>query len=190
MPKTKKEIDHDRQAFWETIEHYGVRLRHLRMRTNKVYFSQIQGRQEVWQLLRQVAETSDYRTGRAMLRAAEVTLPHGELTQAYDRFGFLYQVPQYCLSYPMNLVAESSQAVSSQQSRLVSVRVRSSCGENVAIKVNDSEPVESLSKYIEVPPDKTAQFMYLGHHLEPRSPLNNYHIEDGAVIQAFLLDIL
>ena len=39
---------------------------------------------------------------------AGISLPHGSLNECYDELGTRYAIPVYCLSYPINIVADSA----------------------------------------------------------------------------------
>jgi len=45
---------------------------------------------------------------QAILDGANISVPNGFLTECYDELGTRYQVPIYCLSYPINIVKEDS----------------------------------------------------------------------------------
>ncbi|ENN72596.1 hypothetical protein YQE_10697, partial [Dendroctonus ponderosae] len=52
------------------------------------------------------AEQRDYEMAQAILDGAGVFVPNGYITDCYDQLGHRYQVPIYCLSYPINIVKE------------------------------------------------------------------------------------
>jgi len=54
------------------------------------------------------AEAQDYQLAQAILDGANISVPNGFLTECYDELGTRYQVPIYCLSYPINIVKEDS----------------------------------------------------------------------------------
>lgn len=67
------------------------------------------GRKEIWDALRAgatAAEAQDYQLAQAILDGANISVPNGFLTECYDELGTRYQVPIYCLSYPINIVKE------------------------------------------------------------------------------------
>ena len=45
---------------------------------------------------------------QAILDGACISLPHGSLNECYDELGTRYTIPVYCLSYPINIVADSA----------------------------------------------------------------------------------
>ncbi|KAJ3628338.1 hypothetical protein MTP99_015649 [Tenebrio molitor] len=101
-----------------------------------------EGRKEIWDALRAAAvaaEAMDYELAQAILDGASVSVPNGYLTECYDELGARYQVPIYCLSYPINIVkedngrdspAECSEPVDGSQEGIESSRQRWFFGAN------------------------------------------------------------
>jgi hypothetical protein len=52
-----------------------------------------------------------------LLDAADIRVPHGDLSVAYDSLGQLYQVPRYAYSTPSNVMSEEEAAAAAQKSR-------------------------------------------------------------------------
>lgn len=82
---TREDLKKKRETFWETEPFYG-------------------GRAECWQALRQAIEAKDRKTANSIITTAEMTLPNGMLTEAYDALGYKYDVPVYCIRNPSNLL--------------------------------------------------------------------------------------
>ncbi|KAI0095546.1 hypothetical protein F4776DRAFT_658765 [Hypoxylon sp. NC0597] len=93
------------------------------------FYTRVTGRPEVWQVLKAVLEVlweADTRraaggeprdddgadglaTAQSMLKAAEVTLPTGDLSNgAYDALGNYYALPEWIVSDPVNVTEEGS----------------------------------------------------------------------------------
>lgn len=92
MPLTEGQLRSKRDEFWDTAPAF-------------------EGRKEIWDALRAAAvaaEAMDYELAQAILDGASVSVPNGYLTECYDELGARYQVPIYCLSYPINIVKEDS----------------------------------------------------------------------------------
>ncbi|XP_063220651.1 ubiquitin domain-containing protein 1 [Bacillus rossius redtenbacheri] len=92
VPLTEGQLRSKRDEFWDTAPAF-------------------EGRKEIWDALRAAAvaaESSDYELAQAILDGANVSVPNGFLTECYDELGARYQVPVYCLSYPINIVKEDS----------------------------------------------------------------------------------
>ena len=92
VPLTEGQLRSKRDEFWDTAPAFD-------------------GRKEIWDALRAGAsatEAQDYQLAQAILDGANVSVPNGFLTECYDELGTRYQVPIYCLSYPINIVKEDS----------------------------------------------------------------------------------
>eukprot|EP01136_Pigoraptor_vietnamica_P020222 Opistho-1_new@68793 len=93
VPLTRKELARKRAEFWDTSPAFG-------------------GRKEIWDALKAAVETEDRALAQAILDGANVTLPTGHLTDAYDELGAKYTIPLYCLCDPTNVI-ESFEAEAS-----------------------------------------------------------------------------
>ncbi|CAG5075486.1 Similar to ubtd1: Ubiquitin domain-containing protein 1 (Danio rerio) [Cotesia congregata] len=92
VPLTEGQLRSKRDEFWDTAPAFD-------------------GRKEIWDALRAgatAAEAADYQLAQAILDGANISVPNGFLTECYDELGTRYQVPIYCLSYPINIVKEDS----------------------------------------------------------------------------------
>lgn len=92
VPLTEGQLRSKRDEFWDTAPAF-------------------EGRKEIWDALRAAAvaaEAIDFELAQAILDGANVSVPNGFLTECYDELGTRYQVPVYCLSYPINIVKEDS----------------------------------------------------------------------------------
>lgn len=72
-------------------------------------------RREIWDALKAAAtafEGEDYDLAQAIIDGASITLPNGSLTDCYDELGTRYQLPVYCLSLPLNVVAARDKSAS------------------------------------------------------------------------------
>ncbi|XP_065217865.1 ubiquitin domain-containing protein 1 [Planococcus citri] len=92
VPLTEGQLRSKRDEFWDTAPAF-------------------EGRKEIWDALRAASvalEVADYQLAQAILDGAGISVPNGFLTECYDELGTRYQVPVYCLSYPLNIVKEGS----------------------------------------------------------------------------------
>ncbi|KAL6088019.1 hypothetical protein STEG23_035602 [Scotinomys teguina] len=70
-----------------------------------------EGRKEIWDALKPAAyafESNDHELAQAIIDGANITLPHGALTECYDELGKRYQLSVYCLAPPINMIEEKS----------------------------------------------------------------------------------
>ncbi|XP_069953034.1 ubiquitin domain-containing protein 1 isoform X5 [Cherax quadricarinatus] len=91
MPLTEGQVRSKRDEFWDTAPAF-------------------EGRREIWDALKAAAlaiENKDYDLAQAIIDGANITLPNGALTDCYDELGTRYQLPVYCLSYPLNILQRS-----------------------------------------------------------------------------------
>jgi len=87
-PFGRAEIDNKRREFWDTAPAY-------------------EGSREIWDALKAACEAEDTGMAQAILAASEIKLPNGSLTNCFDINGSKYNIPQFCISYPDNMVADT-----------------------------------------------------------------------------------
>ena len=83
----------------------------LAMKRSAFWESQTSGRPIVWSNLRLAAEamlTGDFELASTILEAADIRVPHADLSLAYDAFGVSYAVPQWCYSTPTNVLSDKA----------------------------------------------------------------------------------
>jgi hypothetical protein len=78
------------------------------------------GRRMVWENLKVVAEAmlaGDIPLANSVLEAADLRVPHGDLSVVYDALGQLYQLPRYVYSTPTNVLSDEQAAAILASSR-------------------------------------------------------------------------
>jgi hypothetical protein len=89
-PMTKEDVNKRREEFWLTSPNYD-------------------GRQEIWQALKDICESEELELAQAIADSAGISIPTGKLTDGcYDELGNQYILPNFCLIEPSNLVENSS----------------------------------------------------------------------------------
>ncbi|KGN53573.1 ubiquitin domain-containing protein 1 [Cucumis sativus] len=88
QPITRSQLTQLRDEFWDTAPHYG-------------------GRKEIWDALRAAAE-AELSLAQAIVDSAGVIVQNADLTICYDERGAKYELPNYVLSEPTNLIRDSS----------------------------------------------------------------------------------
>ncbi|XP_022984742.1 ubiquitin domain-containing protein 2-like [Cucurbita maxima] len=88
QPITRFQLVQLREEFWDTAPHYG-------------------GRKEIWDALRAAAE-AELSLAQAIIDSAGVIIQNADLTICYDERGTKYELPNYVLSEPTNLIRDSS----------------------------------------------------------------------------------
>lgn len=92
IPLTEGQLKSKRDEFWDTAPAF-------------------EGKQEIWNALKAAVEateqSNDYDLAQAILDGAGISMPNGSLVECYDELGTRYAIPVYCLSMPVNLVADA-----------------------------------------------------------------------------------
>lgn len=90
---TESELEAKRNEFWDTAPVFG-------------------GKIEIWNALRAAigaCESDNYSLAQAIIDCAQITLPHGVLSDCYDELGNRYQLPNYLIERPLNLKKKVSE---------------------------------------------------------------------------------
>ncbi|KAI4457935.1 ubiquitin domain containing 1 protein-related [Holotrichia oblita] len=152
-----------------------------------------EGRKEIWDALRAAAvaaETKDYELAQAILDGASVSVPNGYLTECYDELGARYQVPIYCLSYPINIVkedsgrdspAECSEPVDGGTETILKLRLSHNCTD-VKLAVYSTDTISS-QEGIE---SSRQRWFYGGKLLGDKLHVEEAKIPTGYVIQVIV----
>ncbi|KAF3451321.1 hypothetical protein FNV43_RR07416 [Rhamnella rubrinervis] len=86
-PISRTQLMQMRDEFWDTAPHYG-------------------GNKEIWDALRAAAE-ADLKLAQAIVDSAGVIVQSADLTICYDERGARYELPNYVLSEPTNLIKDA-----------------------------------------------------------------------------------
>ena len=122
MPLTEGQLKSKRDEFWDTAPAF-------------------EGKAEIWAALKAATEATetqpepDYQLAQAILDGACISLPHGSLNECYDELGTRYTIPVYCLSYPINIVADSASAGRPDSPAEFSVPVNGEVGIKLACEI-------------------------------------------------------
>lgn len=142
VPLTEGQLRSKRDEFWDTAPAF-------------------EGRKEIWDALKAAAvaaEAKDYELAQAILDGASVSVPNGYLTECYDELGARYQVPIYCLSYPINIVkedngrdspAECSETVDEGTETVLKLRLSHSCSD-IKLSVYSTDTISICKKKLQV----------------------------------------
>ncbi|GBF91389.1 hypothetical protein Rsub_04129 [Raphidocelis subcapitata] len=84
QPLTAAELKRRRDEFWDTQPYYG-------------------GSKEIWDVLK-AAVASEPALAKVLLEAAEVKVVRHDMSVSYDSRGFRYELPQFVLADPTNLL--------------------------------------------------------------------------------------
>jgi len=89
-PLDAQELKRKREEFWETQPAYG-------------------GAQEIWDTLRAVTSDLDNPSNPLILESAGIIVHGNDLRTSYDERGFKYDLPNFILSEPSNLVKSKAE---------------------------------------------------------------------------------
>jgi len=186
MPLTEGQLRGKRDTFWETAPAY-------------------EGRKEIWDALRaavEAAEQEDYDLAQAILNGASISLPTGQLTEAYDELGNRYIIPKYCLSKPTNVQGSATTGYNPLPSHgckrqedghkaggiPMTMKVRlSTIRKDLKVTVLTTDRVRDLKKKLEADhgvDSKKITLLYSGRVLNNSTLIKDLDIPKGFVIQA------
>lgn len=181
VPLTEGQLRSKRDEFWDTAPAF-------------------EGRKEIWDALRAAAiaaEAMDYELAQAILDGASVSVPNGYLTECYDELGARYQVPIYCLSYPINIVkedsghdspAEYSEPIDGGVETNLKLRLSHTCTD-IKLMVYSTDSISICKKRLQsqegIEPSKQRWF-YGGKLLGDKLRIEEVKIPTGYVIQVIV----
>ncbi|XP_045468954.1 ubiquitin domain-containing protein 2 [Harmonia axyridis] len=181
VPLTEGQLRSKRDEFWDTAPAF-------------------EGRKEIWDALRAAtvaAEAKDYELAQAILDGASISVPNGYLTECYDELGSRYQVPIYCLSYPLNIVkedngrdspAECSEPIDGGTETPLKLRLSHTCTD-VKLLVYSTDTISSCKKKLQsqesIDPSKQRWF-YGGKLLGDKLRVEEAKIPVGYIIQVIV----
>jgi len=179
---TVSQLKSKRDEFWDTAPKY-------------------EGRREIWDALKAACETEDVTLAQAILDSANIFLPTGVLTDAYDELGNKYTIPVYCISEPTNLVNDdgssrsggdanrtaSRSSLAEQRGREIALKVRLSTMKDLKLTMNENDSIRNLKEQVQelekIPIDQQRVFL-TGQPLADKTKLRELSkLSEGAVIQ-------
>eukprot|EP01137_Pigoraptor_chileana_P007790 Opistho-2@53823 len=179
---TRKELQRKRLEFWDTSPAFG-------------------GRKEIWDALRAAVETEDRALAQAILDGASISLPTGQLTDAYDELGHKYTIPMYCLSDPSNLIESinAGEAATDANGEVLppgqksgeerSIKLRLSTNKDLKLKVDVLDTIGEIKLRIEkdegIAPADLRMF-FGGKELDDMLTIRTLNVPPGFMIQAIV----
>ncbi|XP_073773966.1 ubiquitin domain-containing protein 1 isoform X2 [Danio rerio] len=158
-----------------------------------------EGRKEIWDALKAAAvalECSDHELAQAIVDGANITLPHGSLTECYDELGNRYQLPVYCLAPPVNLISERSEEdltdnpePQTTQKKEFQLKVRLSTGKDLRLNASMSDTIGLLKKQLQAQEDIDIghqRWFFSGKLLTDKTRLQDTKIQKDFVIQVIV----
>lgn len=183
MPLTEGQIRSKRDEFWDTAPAF-------------------EGRAEIWDALKaaaQAIENQDYDLAQAIIDGANIMLPNGTLTDCYDELGTRYQLPVYCLSYPLNILQRSPDkegeietAEGSVEGEEVVLKVRlSTTSKDVKLTVRSTDTIATAKKKLAIQEnlsDMRQRWFYSGKLLGDRLHVCECNIQHNYIVQAIITE--
>ncbi|XP_014034680.1 ubiquitin domain-containing protein 1 isoform X1 [Salmo salar] len=179
-PMTEGQLRSKRDEFWDTAPAF-------------------EGRKEIWDALKAATvalECNDHELAQAIVDGANITLPHGSLTECYDELGSCYQLPVYCLAPPVNLISERSDEDPSDNpeptaapKKEFQLKVRLSTGKDLRLSASMADPIGQLKKQLQAQEDiDTAhqRWFFSGKLLTDKTRLQDTKIQKDFVIQVIV----
>ncbi|KAF5185064.1 Ubiquitin domain-containing protein [Thalictrum thalictroides] len=96
QPITRAQLNQMREEFWDTAPYYGGRKGKEDSFATK----------KIWDALKSAAEV-ELTLAQAIVDSTGVIVSSADLTTCYDERGAKYELPNYVLSEPTNLIQES-----------------------------------------------------------------------------------
>ncbi|XP_046385489.1 ubiquitin domain-containing protein 2 [Ischnura elegans] len=181
VPLTDGQLRSKRDEFWDTAPAFD-------------------GRKEIWDALRAAAtaaESQDFQLAQAILDGAIISVPNGFLTECYDELGNRYQVPVYCLSYPINIVKEAggrdspvecSDSPNGGTEVILKLRLSSTCSD-VKLSVYSSDTIAIAKKKLqnqEFIEPSSQRWFFGGKLLSDKMRIEEAKVTPGYVIQVIV----
>uniref|UniRef100_A0A8C4QU32 Ubiquitin domain containing 2 n=1 Tax=Eptatretus burgeri TaxID=7764 RepID=A0A8C4QU32_EPTBU len=182
-PMTEQQLYSKRDEFWDTAPAFD-------------------GHAEIWDALKAVTsafEHQDLELAQAILDCANISLPHGSLTECYDELGNLYCLPIYCLVSPLNLV-DSTDVLEAGLDDVYELHLRlclSPNGKDVQLLVQRSDTVLQAKRRLQA--QEAAVCMRKCDILEPGHQLwfflgqlllDRMHLDDVYIPQDFIVQVV
>lgn len=179
VPLTEGQLRSKRDEFWDTAPAFD-------------------GRKEIWDALRAAAvaaESLDFELAQAILDGASISVPNGYLTECYDELGARYQVPIYCLSYPINIVkdsgrdspAECSEPVDTGTETTLKLRLSHNCTD-VKLSVYSTDTISMCKKKLQSQEgvEASRQRWFFGGKLLG----DKLHVEEAKITPGYVVQVI
>lgn len=179
VPLTEGQLKSKRDEFWDTAPAF-------------------EGKCEIWDALRAAAsafEAADFQLAQAIIDGASISVPNGYLTECYDELGTRYQVPVYCLSYPINIVKDgcgrespTCETTIKGVDIVLKVRLSTNC-QDIKLPVLTSDSVATAKRKLQVQTgiDPIHQrWFYAGKLLGDKILIDEARISAGYIIQVIV----
>ncbi|XP_027538450.1 ubiquitin domain-containing protein 2 isoform X1 [Neopelma chrysocephalum] len=179
-PMTDGQLRSKRDEFWDTAPAF-------------------EGRKEIWDALKAAAhafESNDHELAQAIIDGANITLPHGALTECYDELGNRYQLPVYCLAPPINMIEEKGDLETldipdppPNSGHECQLRLRLSTGKDLKLMVRSMDTVYHMKRRlhaVEGVEPGSQRWFFSGRPLADKMKLEELKIPKDYVVQVIV----
>uniref|UniRef100_A0A674HMZ9 Ubiquitin domain containing 2 n=2 Tax=Estrildinae TaxID=40155 RepID=A0A674HMZ9_TAEGU len=179
-PMTDGQLRSKRDEFWDTAPAF-------------------EGRKEIWDALKAAAhafESNDHELAQAIIDGANITLPHGALTECYDELGNRYQLPVYCLAPPINMIEEKGDLETldipdppPNSGHECQLRLRLSTGKDLKLQVRSMDSVYHMKRRlhaVEGVEPGSQRWFFSGRPLADKMKLEELKIPKDYVVQVIV----
>ncbi|XP_042196048.1 ubiquitin domain-containing protein 2 isoform X2 [Callorhinchus milii] len=179
-PMTDGQLRSKRDEFWDTAPAF-------------------EGRKEIWDALKAAAhafEGNDHELAQAIIDGANITLPHGALTECYDELGNRYQLPVYCLAPPINMIEEKSDLETldipeppPNSGHECQLRLRLSTGKDLKLAVRSTDTVYHMKRRLHTAEGVepfSQRWFFSGRPLTDKMKLEELKIPKDYVVQVII----
>ncbi|KAM3847117.1 ubiquitin domain-containing protein 2 isoform 1-T1 [Vipera latastei] len=179
-PMTDGQLRSKRDEFWDTAPAF-------------------EGRKEIWDALKAAShafENNDHELAQAIIDGANITLPHGALTECYDELGNRYQLPVYCLAPPINMIEEKGDLETldfpdppPNSGHECQLRLRLSTGKDLKLVVRSMDTVYHMKRRlhtVEGVEPRSQRWFFSGRPLADKMKLEELKIPRDYVVQVIV----
>mmetsp|Transcript_35944 Transcript_35944/g.40883 ORF Transcript_35944/g.40883 Transcript_35944/m.40883 type:complete len:230 (-) Transcript_35944:536-1225(-) len=156
--------------------------------------TRVDGIAEAWMYIKQAIE-GDVDTGKTVLDAAGLVMPHNSITLSFDTIGYRYDVPVFCINDPETYVSEErNDSINSDhdvESMAVVIRSMQTQKDTKLATENMHTVRELKTAFLQALNNTnatadTVRFFYGGRELKDPHTLAHAKVEAGRVVQAFI----
>jgi len=167
----------------------------LKKKRVEFWSSRIEGDPNIWNTLKACCDTDDLGTIKVFLDAAGIKLYKKSLVISFDSLGNIYEIPNYCVSYPL-VYDESKFEKNKPEEKLMNLTFRN-LNKEIKMKCSNLLKIEKIIETITISlnnDDKSIKqenikLFYSGKPLKKEEFLWNYKIDEECVIQIFIIKI-
>lgn len=140
-------------------------------------------------------ESHNLNFANSILESCGIILPYGQLTEIYDSKGFRYNLPPYCVCYPININENVNEPTSGGNENVTNelsdkIKIRLSDGKDILINFNAARKISDIKSHIrnqeQIDPKRRMVVLWCGKVLEDSTKLGSLNLPKGAVLQVMV----